>query len=70
VCQLLPWKTLPIADRATPCPLHNAGLVSALKNLSICLQIFFSDLFGKSLEEFIDHLEGARRITDAVPADS
>jgi hypothetical protein len=59
----------PITDRAKPCPLHNAVLVNALKNLSICVQVVFSDQFGKSLEEFIDHLEGARRIMEVVPAD-
>jgi hypothetical protein len=32
------------------------------------LHIAFSDHFGKSLEEFIDHLEGARRIMEVVPA--
>jgi hypothetical protein len=59
----------PITDRATPCPIHNAGLVSAQKNLPICLQIVFLDQFGKSLEELIDHLEGAQRIMEVVPAD-
>jgi hypothetical protein len=58
-----------ITDRASPCPLHNSGLVSALKNLGICLHIVFSGFFSKALDEFIDHLEGARRIMEVAPAD-
>lgn len=58
-----------ITDRASPCPLHNAGLVSALKNLMMCMHIVFSNSFGDALEEFIDHLEGAQRIMEVVPAD-
>jgi hypothetical protein len=58
-----------ITDRASPCPLHNAGLVSVLKNLSVCLHIVFSNSFGHALDEFIDHLEGAHRIMEVVPAD-
>jgi hypothetical protein len=58
-----------ITDRASPCPFHNAGLVGALKNLGICLHIVFSDSFSKALEQFIDHLEGAQRIMEVVPAD-
>jgi hypothetical protein len=56
-----------ITDRASPCPLLNDGLVSALKNLSVCLRIVFSNSFGHALDEFIDHLEGAHRIKEIVP---
>jgi hypothetical protein len=58
-----------ITDRASPCPLHNAGLVSALKNLAMCMHIVFSNSFGGALEDFIDHLEGAQRIMEVVPSD-
>jgi hypothetical protein len=58
-----------ITDRATPCPLHNAGLVNARKNMLVCMHIVFSNHFEKALEEFIDHLEGAKRIMEVVPAD-
>jgi hypothetical protein len=56
----------PITDRAVPCPLHNAGLVGALKNLAICMQITFSGPFGNSLVVFIDQLEGAQRTMEVV----
>jgi hypothetical protein len=53
-----------ITDRASPCPLHNAGLVSALK-----IYRYACISFGLALDEFIDHLEGSHRIMEVVPAD-
>jgi hypothetical protein len=39
-----------ITDRASPYPLHNAGLVGALKNLAMCMHIVFSNFFGDALD--------------------
>ena len=58
-----------ISNGAAPCPSHNAGIVSALKNIAIAMHILFSDSFEKSLNIFIDHLEGEKRIMEVVPAD-
>ena len=59
----------PISNRAAPCANHNAGIVSALKNLAIVMHILFSDHFETCLGVFINHLEGAKRILELVPAD-
>jgi hypothetical protein len=56
-----------ITDRAAPCPHHNAGLVPALKNLTITMHIVFSDNFEKSSSTFVNHLEGARKILEVSP---
>lgn len=59
----------PISNRAAPCANHNAGMVAALKNLAIVMHILFSNCFENSLAIFINHLEGAKRIMEVVPAD-
>ena len=59
----------PISNGAAPCPNHNAGIVSAVKNIAVAMHILFSDSFEKSLNIFVDHLEGAKRIMEVVPAD-
>jgi hypothetical protein len=58
-----------ISNRAFACPLSNVGLLQALKNFQTVMQIVFSDVFAKSLDIFIDHLEGLKRPMDAVAAD-
>lgn len=58
-----------ISNKATACPSNNAGLVAAIKNFQVVMQIVFSDAFATSLEVFIDHLEGVKRPMEVVPAD-
>lgn len=58
-----------IATRSTPCSNNNSGLIAALKNLQLVLQIVFSDFFENSLDGFIDNLEGAIRPLELVAAD-
>lgn len=58
-----------ITDEAAPCPNHNSGMVCVLKNLAIVMQVIFSNSFENSLAPFINHLEGAKRIMEVVPAD-
>ena len=53
----------------SPCSSNNAGLVTALKNLQMVLQVCFSDAFGRALESFIDKLEGVSRPMELVPSD-
>jgi hypothetical protein len=45
-----------ISLRSSPCPSNNTGLVAALKNFQIVIQIIFSEFFESCLGEFIDHL--------------
>ena len=35
-----------IANKPSPCPLNNVGLVTALKNVQMVLQVCFSDFLG------------------------
>ena len=58
-----------ISCRPSPCPSNNAGLVTALKNVQLVLQVCFADVFGKALESFIDKLEGVCRPMELVPSD-
>ena len=58
-----------IASKPSPCPSNNAGLVTALKNVQMVLQVCFSDVFGKALDSFIDKLEGVCRPMELVPSD-
>jgi hypothetical protein len=58
-----------IATRAIVCPMSNAGMVGALKNMQMVLQIVFSDAFENCLEVFIDNLEGIYRPMELVAAD-
>lgn len=58
-----------IASKPSPCPSNNAGLVTALKNLQMVIQVCFSDIFGKALESFVDKLEGATRPMELVALD-
>ena len=58
-----------ISSKPLPCPSNNAGLVMALKNVQMVLQVCFSDVFGTALDEFIDKLEGVCRPMELVPAD-
>jgi hypothetical protein len=58
-----------IASRASPCPHNNSGLVIALKNFQITMQIVFSESFETCLDGFIDNLEGAVRPLELVNAD-
>jgi hypothetical protein len=58
-----------IATRAIVCPMSNAGMVGALKNMQMVLQIVFSDAFENCLEAYIDNLEGIYRPMELVAAD-
>ena len=58
-----------IACKPSPCPSNNAGLVTALKNLQMVMQVCFSDVFERVLESFIDKLEGVCRPMELVPSD-
>ena len=58
-----------IAVRSTPCPNNNVGLIAALKNLQMVMQIIFSEFFETCLESFIQSLEGSFRPMELVAAD-
>ena len=58
-----------ISSKPSPCPSNNAGLVTALKNVQMVMQVCFSDVFEKVLESFIDKLEGVCRPMELVPSD-
>ena len=58
-----------ISSKSSPCPSNNAGLVTALKNLQMVLQLCFSDAFENCLDGFIDNLEGVCRPMELVAAD-
>jgi hypothetical protein len=58
-----------ISTRSTPCTSNNVGLVSALKNLQLSMQIVFSEFFETCLDSFIENLEGAFRPMELVAAD-
>ena len=58
-----------ISSKPSPCPSNNAGLVTALKNVQMVLQVCFSDVFGTALDDFIDKLEGVSRPMELVPSD-
>lgn len=58
-----------ISNRAAVCPANNAGLIGALKNFQIVLQIIFSDAYENCLDAFIDNLEGMYRPMELVAAD-
>lgn len=58
-----------ISTKSTPCTSGNVGLVSALKNIQLAMQIVFSEFFETCLELFIEHLEGAFRPLELVAAD-
>jgi hypothetical protein len=42
-----------ISTKSTPCTSGNVGLVSALKNIQLAMQIVFSEFFETCLELFI-----------------
>ena len=58
-----------ISSKPSPCPSNNAGLVTALKNFQMVMQLCFSDFFEDCLEAFIDSLEGVYRPMELVAAD-
>ena len=58
-----------ISCKPSPCPSNNAGLVTALKNFQMVLQVCFSDTFARTLDSFIDKLEGVRRPMELVSSD-
>ena len=58
-----------VAVRSTPCPNNNVGLIAALKNLQMVMQIVFSKCFETCLESFIQNLEGSFRPMELVAAD-
>ena len=58
-----------ITCKPSPCPSNNAGLMAALKNVQLVMQVCFSNFFGKALESFIDKLEGASRPMELVASD-
>ena len=58
-----------ITCKPSPSPSNNAGLVTALKNVQMVLQVCFSDAFGTVLDSFIDKLEGVCRPMKLVASD-
>ena len=58
-----------VTCKPSPCLSNNAGLVTALKNLQMVIQVCFSDIFGKALESFVDKLEDATRPMELVASD-
>jgi hypothetical protein len=58
-----------ISTKLTPCTSSNVGLVSALKNLQLSMQIVFSEFFETCLDSFIENWEGAFRPMELVAAD-
>lgn len=58
-----------ISCKPSPCPSNNAGLVTALKNFQMVLQVCFSDVFARTLDSFIDKLEGVSRPMELVSSD-
>jgi hypothetical protein len=58
-----------ITSKSTTFHSNNSGLVSALRNLQIMLQIVFSNFYEKCLNPSIEKLEGAVRPMELVPSD-
>ena len=48
---------------------NNVGIIAALKNLQMVMQIIFSEFFETCLESFIQNLEGSFRPMEPVAAD-
>jgi hypothetical protein len=45
-----------VSNKSTACPRNNIGMVSALENRQMSLQVFFSDEFAECFKDFIDKL--------------
>jgi hypothetical protein len=58
-----------ISNKSTACPSNNIGMVSALENLQMSLQVVFSDEFAECFKDFIEKLHGVTRPMFLVPAD-
>jgi hypothetical protein len=58
-----------ISNKATACPSNNIGMVGALENLQMVLQVIFSDDFAECSRDFINKLHGVERPMVLVPAD-
>ena len=58
-----------ITCKPSPCQSNNAGLVTALKNVQLVMQVCFSDIFAKALKSLDDKLEGANRPIELVASD-
>jgi hypothetical protein len=58
-----------ITSKPTACPSNNSGLVSALRNFQMMMQIIFSDFYENCLDPYIKKLEGAVRPMELVPSD-
>ena len=58
-----------ISARPAVCQNNNIGLILALKNFQMTMQIVFSDFFETPLDAFIDNLEGVNRPMELVTAD-
>ena len=58
-----------ISNKTTACPSNNIGIIQAIKNFQIVMQIIFSDAFAQCLSIFIDKLEGVSRPMEVVAAD-
>lgn len=57
------------SNKPTACPSNNIGMVGALENLQMVLQVIFSDEFRECLRDFIDMLHGVEWPMFLVPAD-
>jgi hypothetical protein len=58
-----------LSNKSTACPGNNIGMVSALENLQLVLQVVFSDEFAEYFPNFIDKLHGVTRPMFLVLAD-
>jgi hypothetical protein len=58
-----------ISNKSTACPSNNIGIMSALENLQMRLQVVFSDEFAECFKDFIYKLHGVTRPMFLVPAD-
>ena len=58
-----------ISTKAAVCPSNNTGLIAALKNFQLAMQIVFSDCYENCLKVFINNLEGVFQPMELVKAD-
>ena len=61
--------TLKISNKSSICPSSNIGMVGALENLQMSLQVVFSNEFAECFRQFIEKLHGVFRPLYLVPAD-
>ena len=57
-----------IPRNSSPCPVYNAILADALKNMEVVLRVFYDAAYVGALGTFIDCLEGEDRPFDLAPS--